>query len=273
MSIRPGGAVLLVGAGKMGGAMLERWIAIGLDPSVVFVQDPAPSARVVELARTSGFSLDASPGLAETPSVIVLATKPQMFDQVLPGLARLPGEETVILSIAAGRTIASMEQHFGSAASIVRAMPNLPASIGEGITAACSNANVTPAQAERCIALLSAVGQVAWLDEEPLIDTVTALSGSGPAYVFLLTECMAQAGVEAGLEADLAMRLARATVCGSGGLMRQSGEDAATLRRNVTSPGGTTAAALEVLMGSPGLQELMTKAVAAAAKRAKELSS
>ncbi|MGD9867073.1 MAG: pyrroline-5-carboxylate reductase [Hyphomicrobiales bacterium] len=273
MSIRPGGPVLLAGAGKMGGAMLERWVAIGLDPSLVFVQDPAPSPKISGLARASGFAVSAAPKLPSAPSVIVLATKPQVFDQVLPGLARLRGGDTVVLSIAAGRTIASMQKHFGADAAIVRAMPNLPASIGEGITGACASAGVTPAQAERCAALLSAVGQVAWVKDEALIDAVTAVSGSGPAYVFLLTECMAQAGVEAGLDAELAMQLARATVCGAGSLMRASPEDAAALRRNVTSPGGTTAAALEVLMGSPGLQEMMTRAIAAAAKRAKALSA
>lgn len=272
MTIRLGGPVLLVGAGKMGGAMLERWLETGLSPADIFIQDPSPPPEVVQLAERQGLVLDGAANLPRPPAVVVLATKPQMFDSVLPGVKKVLGEDSVVLSIAAGRTVASMEKVLGKGVAVVRAMPNTPAAIGRGITAVYSNPAVSSEQAERCIMLLSAVGQVAWVEEETLIDAVTAVSGSGPAYVFLLTECLAQAGVEAGLDSDLAMRLARATVSGAGELMRRSELEPAELRRNVTSPAGTTAAALEVLMGGRGLQELMTRAVAAAAKRAKELS-
>ena len=214
----------------------------------------------------------APPRLKAEPAVIVLAVKPQIMDQVLPAVAPLAGNITVVLSVAAGRTVASLARHFASGTAIVRTIPNTPAAIGRGITAAYAAPGVTEVQRSLCDALLSAVGEVVWVEEEGLIDTATAVSGSGPAYVFLLAECLAEAGRSAGLDADTAMRLARATVSGSGELLHQSDLSAATLRQNVTSPNGTTFAALQVLMAEGGLQTLLTKAVAAAEKRARELA-
>ncbi|MGI9382135.1 MAG: pyrroline-5-carboxylate reductase [Methyloligellaceae bacterium] len=273
MTIKLAGPLLLVGAGKMGGALLAGWLERGLDPTCVFVQDPEPPTEALALVQAHGIACDAAPKPPDAPCVVVLAVKPQIMDIVLPTVASLVGPDTVVLSIAAGRTIASLQAHLGEGTAIVRSMPNTPAAIGRGITVAHSNSAVTPNQAERCIALLSAVGEVAWVDDEALLDPVTAVSGSGPAYVFLLTECLAEAGVEAGLDEDLARRLARATVSGAAELMRQSETEPATLRQNVTSPGGTTAAALQVLMDEAGLQQLMTRAVAAAAERSRDLSA
>lgn len=272
MTIALGGPLLLVGAGKMGGALLAGWLDQGLDPASVHIQDPQPADEVAKFARGAGIAIDSEPTLPAEPAVVVLAVKPQIMDAVLPALSERVGARSVVLSIAAGYSLASMEKHFGDNAAIVRSMPNTPAAIGRGITVACPNAAVTPAQKDACDALLAAVGQRAWIDDEALLDAVTAVSGSGPAYVFLLTECLAKAGVEAGLDAGLAMRLARATVSGAGELMHRSDLEPSQLRKNVTSPGGTTAAALEILMGDDGLQSLMTRAVRMAAKRSGELS-
>ncbi len=273
MTISLRGPLLLVGAGKMGGAMLAGWLDQGLDPTSVFIQDPQPAEEIASLARDAGIVMDGAPSLPADPAVVVLAVKPQIMDAVLPPLSERLGARGVVLSIAAGRRLASIEKHFATGTAVVRSMPNLPASIGRGITVACPNAAVSAEQREACVALLSAVGQVAWIDDEDLLDAVTAVSGSGPAYVFLLAECLAEAGVAAGLDRDLAMRLARATVSGAGELMHRSDLDPAELRKNVTSPGGTTAAALEILMGAEGLQDLMTRAVRLAARRSAELSS
>lgn len=273
MTLVLGGPLLLVGAGNMGGALLAGWLEQGLDPQSVVIQDPQPGEAAAALAREKGIAIGAAPALPEEPAVIVLAVKPQIMDDVLPPLGERGGADTVFLSIAAGRTLASLEKHLHTDAALVRAMPNTPASIGCGITAACANAAVSPAQKERCDALLAAVGEVAWVADEALLDPVTAVSGSGPAYVFLLTECMAEAGVEAGLDPELATRLARATVAGAGELMRRSDLDPAQLRQNVASPGGTTAAALDVLTDEQGMKALMSRAVARAAARSRELSS
>lgn len=265
--------IALVGAGRMGGAMLKAWLRSGLDPETIFVVDPGPPAETLALRDEYGFSLSVDPEAVTTvPGVLIIAVKPQQMDDVLPGLTHLMGGETVAMSIAAGRTIDSIAKHLGANRAIIRAMPNTPAAIGRGITAVCANAHVGPEQARTCTALLSAVGEVAWLDDEGLMDAVTAVSGSGPAYVFLLAECLADAGVEAGLPRNLAEQLARVTVQGGGALMEASDEPAGTLRENVTSPGGTTEAALSQLMGEPGLRELMKRAVAAAVRRSKELS-
>ena len=269
MSLTLGGPVLLVGAGKMGGALLQGWLAGGLAAETVFVQDPDPPPEVAELLSRHGVARGAP---KQAPAVIVLAVKPQLMDEILPPLAGLPDEQTVVLSIAAGRTVAGIARHLGGGVAIVRAMPNTPAAIGRGITAAFANARATAEQKERCGRLLEAGGAVVWVEDEAALDPVTAVSGSGPAYVFLIAECLAQAGVEAGLAPDLAARLARETVAGAGELMRRSGLDPASLRKNVTSPGGTTAAALEVLMGRDGLQSLMTRAVKAATERSRALS-
>jgi pyrroline-5-carboxylate reductase len=197
--------------------------------------------------------------------------KPQSMDGVLREVAPLAPVTTLVVSIAAGTTIATLDRGLGGGRAIVRAMPNTPAAIGRGMTVACPSARVTAAQRGLADLLLSAVGRVAWITDEILMDAVTAVSGSGPAYVFLLVECLAAAGVEAGLPTDLAMLLARETVAGAGALLGGSDLPPATLRQDVTSPGGTTAAALGVLMGENGLGALMQAAVAAAARRSREL--
>jgi pyrroline-5-carboxylate reductase len=268
----PIGEILLVGCGKMGGAMLEGWLARGIVAHATVVE-PGPGAA--NFARRPDVALHAeatvlAPDLK--PDVLVFAVKPQMMNTVAPHYRRFAGVATVMLSIAAGKTIGYFERQLGSDAAIVRAMPNTPASVGRGITISCANARVTAAQRGLCDRLLAAVGEIGWVEDEALIDAVTAVSGSGPAYVFLLIECMAEAGVAAGLPAELAMRLARATVAGSGELARLSSEPPAVLRQNVTSPGGTTRAALDVLMAPGGLAALMTKAIAAAAARSRELA-
>lgn len=265
--------VALIGAGRMGGAMLNAWLQRGADPSQIFVVDPGPPSETVALRDKHGFSLAVAPEAVTTaPGIVIIAVKPQQMDNVLPGLAHLMGGHTVAMSIAAGRTIDSVARHLGADRAIVRAMPNTPAAIGRGMTVACANAQVGPEQARMCTELLRAVGEVAWIEDEGLMDAVTGVSGSGPAYVFLMTECLAEAGVEAGLPRDLAEQLARVTVQGAGALMEASDDPAAKLRENVTSPGGTTEAALAELMGEPGLRDLMTRAVAAAVRRSKELS-
>ena len=273
MNLRLAGPLLLVGAGKMGGALLAGWLRQGLDPAHVFVQDPAPAPEAAALMASHGLQAQPKARLPATPAVIVLAVKPQLIDEALPPLAAHLGSETVLLSIAAGRTLMSLASRLPQGAAIVRAMPNTPAAIGQGITVACASRAVTRDQALCCDMLLEAVGEVIWIDDEALLDPITAVSGSGPAYVFLLAECLMEAGQAAGLEPELAARLARATLAGAGELLRRSDLSPAELRQNVTSPKGTTAAALEVLMGKDGLAELMTRAVAAAAKRSRELSS
>jgi pyrroline-5-carboxylate reductase len=267
-------AVLLVGCGKMGRALLEGWLEQGQDPSNVVVVEPDVLAR----GAASAYGLAAVADLADMPSrfrpdVVVLAVKPQVIGAVLPPYRRLVGRETVFLSIAAGKSLGFLSGALGPAAAVVRAMPNTPAAVRRGITAVCAAAVTGANQRAACEELLKAVGEVVWLADESLMDAVTAVSGSGPAYVFLLIECLAAAGIENGLPSDLAERLARATVCGSGALASLSGEPAATLRENVTSPGGTTAAALTVLMAADGLKALMSRAVSAAARRSRELAS
>ncbi len=269
------GPVVLAGAGKMGTAMLAGWLARGLDPSGVIIQEPNPSADTLTLAVQHGIKIEPKLApLAPPPSVIVVAVKPQVMTEAFPPLATLAGPGTVILSIAAGKTIAGFEAHLRPGAAVARAMPNTPAAIGRGVTGVVANAHVTEAQKAACEALLGAVGEVVWLSDEGLIDAVTAVSGSGPAYVFLLCETLTTAGIAAGLDEATASRLARATVSGAGELLSRSEVSAAQLRTNVTSPGGTTAAALDVLMkeGS-GLQDLMTAAVLAAQRRGRELGS
>ncbi len=272
MSFTVQGPLLLAGAGKMGGAILSGLLARGLDARSVIVQDPDPARPVADFLADNG--IDVLPfidELTQPPGVILIAVKPQVMDAVLPPLAKLAGPETLILSIAAGRRIATFEKHLPGAA-IVRAMPNTPAAIGRGMTVAVANSKVTPAQRALADDLLSAVGEVMWVDDEALLDPVTAVSGSGPAYVFLLAECLAEAGRAAGLDAKFAERLARATIAGSAALLEASDLSAEQLRKNVTSPGGTTAAALEILGGDDGLQKLMTAAVAAATKRGRDLA-
>ena len=273
MSFTFDGPLLLVGAGKMGGALLEGLVARGLDPARVRVQDPAPPDDVAAVLSRHGIVAQATiDQLDKAPGVILMAVKPQAMDAVFPPVAALAGPETLVVSIAAGRSLASFEAHLPAGAAVVRAMPNTPAAVGRGITVCVANGAVTAAQRATCEALLSAVGDVAWVADEAEMDAVTAVSGSGPAYVFLLAEAMEKAGVAAGLDPALARRLARATVSGAGELLAQSGLDAATLRRNVTSPGGTTAAALEVLMSEGGLEDRMREAVLAGMVRSRELA-
>ncbi len=273
MTISVGGPLLLVGAGNMGSALLAGWMERGLDPATVYVQDPDPAPSAVALMVRHDIASGMPPALPGPASVIVLALKPDKLESVVPDLSGLAGPDTVFLSVAAGKTLASLGAMLGVNRAIVRAMPNTPAAIGRGMSVACANEAVSPDQAERCITLLSAVGEVAWIDDERLMDAVTAVSGSGPAYVFYLAECLAKAGQAAGLDEALAQKLATVTVAGAGELIRQSGEAPAELRRKVTSPGGTTEAALTVLMGEDGLQSLMERAVLAAAERSRQLSS
>ena len=256
----------------MGGAILEGLLARGLDARQVIVQEPSPAPAVASFLADN--TIDVLPhidSLTQPPGVILVAVKPQIIDEVLPGLAKLAGPQTLVMSIAAGRPISAFERYFHHTA-IVRAMPNTPASIRRGITVAVPNSAVTPVQRALADDLLSAVGEVLWIEDEALLDPVTAVSGSGPAYVFYLTECLAEAGRAAGLDAKLAADLARATVIGSAALLEASDLSPAELRRNVPSPNGTTAAAIAVLGADDGLQKLMTAAVEAATKRGRELA-
>jgi pyrroline-5-carboxylate reductase len=264
------GSLLLVGAGKMGGAMLDGWIARGLAPKRIVVIEPQPGKAVKALTRR-GIKLNPK-GKIAAAAAIVIAVKPQSAPAALPPLRPYVGQTTLVLSIMAGRTIGFLEQSLSPGTAIVRAMPNTPAAIGRGISVAVGNAKVSTRQRKLASDLLAAFGKVEWAGDETLMDAVTALSGSGPAYVFLLAEAMTKAGIAAGLPADLASCLARETVAGSGELLHRSALDAATLRQNVTSPGGTTAAALEVLMGPGGFDELLTRAIAAATRRGRELA-
>lgn len=267
------GSLLLVGAGKMGGAMLDGWLARGLNPKKLVVIEPQPGKPVKALTRR-GVKLNPIPGpkTKVDATAIVIAVKPQTAPQAVPPLGLYAGKSTLVLSIMAGRTLRFMENALPPGTAIVRAMPNLPAAIGRGITVAVANAHVSAKQRKLASGLLAAIGTVEWVTDEALLDAVTALSGSGPAYSFLLAEAMTKAGIAAGLPAALASKLARETVAGSGELLHRSEIDAATLRQNVTSPGGTTAAALAVLMGPGGFDELLTKAIAAATRRSKELA-
>ncbi|MGI9462735.1 MAG: pyrroline-5-carboxylate reductase family protein, partial [Aestuariivirgaceae bacterium] len=226
------GKLVLLGAGKMGGAMLQGWLEGGLPASQIIVLDPAPPPETAELIAANGIAHNPVLESLDPVEIVLAAVKPQIMEDALAGAADLKRHNPLILSIAAGKTIASFEAHFGSGAAVIRSIPNTPAAIGSGITAMAANANVTPAQMTLAESLLSSIGEVVVVDNETLIDAATAVSGSGPAYVFYLTECLAAAGKEAGLPADIAMQLARATVAGAGELMRQSGTPAGTLREN-----------------------------------------
>ncbi len=261
------GTIALAGAGKMGGAMLTGWLAGGLDASRVVLIEPMPSAEINALAA-KGIRLN--PKDAGTVETLVVAVKPQSFREAGSTLKARVAPSTLVVSIMAGTPIKSLQDICGGA--VVRAMPNTPAAIGRGITVAVAAKNVSTAQRATADALLRTTGSVEWVEDEGLMDAVTAVSGSGPAYVFLLAEELARAGVAAGLPEALATRLARETVAGSGELLHRSDLPSSTLRQNVTSPGGTTAAALEVLMGKDGMQQLMTRAIAAATARSKDLA-
>ena len=261
--------LLLVGCGRMGGAMLAGWRERGLAPSIAV--DPAPEAAAFAGPDVSVVA-DARlipPGFS--PSAVVLAVKPQNAADTLPAYARFAGS-AVFLSIMAGRTIGGISALLGGDAAIVRAMPNTPAAVRQGVTVACPSPTVTADQRALCDSLLQAIGVVAWADKEALLDPVTAVSGSGPAYVFLLAELMEQAAKEQGIPAELARLLARQTVSGSGALLAASTADAADLRIAVTSPGGTTAEALRVLMDPDAWPSAMSRAIDAATKRSRELA-
>lgn len=266
-------SIVLVGAGRMGFAMLQGWAKLGFAGPNVAVIEPSPYPELAALCAEKGIRLNPDESSVRAPQILVVAIKPQTLDAAAPRLSALAGPQTLIVSILAGKSIADLAARAPRAGGVVRAMPNTPAAIGRGVTGAAASAGVTGAQREMAHKLLSAVGSVEWVADESLIDAVTAVSGSGPAYVFLLAECLAAAGAAAGLPADLAARLARATVEGAGELMYRSPETPpAQLRVNVTSPGGTTEAALRVLMADDGLKPLMERAVAAADARAKALA-
>ncbi len=264
------GTLLLVGAGKMGSAMLDGWLARGLKPKQIVVIEPHP-AKTLKAPAKRGLKLNpkSKPAAADA---VVIAVKPQTAPEAVPQLGPYIGKTTLVVSIMAGRTIGFLEKSLPPGAAIVRAMPNTPAAIGRGISVAVANARVSTRQRKQASDLLAAIGKVEWVGDEALMDAVTALSGSGPAYVFLLAEAMANAGIAAGLPPALATRLAQETVAGSGELLYRSNLDAATLRENVTSPGGTTAAALEVLMGPNGFEQILTRAIDAATRRSRELA-
>jgi pyrroline-5-carboxylate reductase len=259
--------LVLLGCGKMGSAMLEGWLAEGLPAASVWVIDPHPSDWVRGIA-----GLHLNEDLPASPAIALIAVKPQMMETALPRLAPMGGGGTLFLSVAAGTPIRFYEEVLGEGTPVIRAMPNTPAAIGRGITALIGNEVSTEAQMELAEGLLAAVGQTVRLDDEAQIDAVTGVSGSGPAYVFHLIEALAAAGEAEGLAPELAMKLATATVAGAGALAEVTGEDPAQLRRNVTSPNGTTQAGLEVLMHeTQGLKELVRRTVAAAAARSREL--
>jgi pyrroline-5-carboxylate reductase len=264
------GPLLLLGAGKMGQAMLEGWLTRGLAPRKIIVIEPQPAKSVKALARR-GLKLNPK-GKAATAAAIVIAVKPQSAPEAVPRVAGHVGKSALVVSIMAGRTLRFLAGALPAGTAIVRAMPNTPAAIGRGITVAVGNAKVSARQRTQATGLLAAIGAVEWTNDEAIMDAVTAVSGSGPAYVFLLAEAMTKAGIAVGLPAALAAKLARETVAGSGELLHRADVDAATLRQNVTSPGGTTAAALEVLMGPGGFDELLNKAIAAATRRGRELA-
>jgi pyrroline-5-carboxylate reductase len=260
--------LVLLGCGKMGSAMLQGWLAEGVLPGAVWVLDPHPSDWLQGLA-SQGLHLNA--GTPPAPAIVLIAVKPQMMADALPSMARY-GASTLFVTVAAGTKIAMYEQVLGPGARVVRAMPNIPAAVGRGVTAIVGNAAASAADVYLADRLLQAVGQVVRLAGEHQMDAVTAVSGSGPGYVFHLVEALADAGVAEGLPADLAMTLARATVAGAGEMLQQSGLTAAALRESVTSQKGTTAAGLAVLMDpDTGFPGLMRRAVRAAADRGREL--
>jgi len=272
--------LLLIGCGKMGGAMLQGWLNQGIAATDITVMEPSAELAATLSSTYQVNTLSDPQDLSATyaPDVVILAVKPQIMDKALPPYQKFVAGNhlnapPVFLSIAAGRTIASFEAVLGKEAAIVRAMPNTPAAVGRGITVGYPNANVTAEQKGLSDRLLKSVGDVEWVDREEHLDAVTAVSGSGPAYIFLLAEAMGYAGRMSGLPPELSDKLARATVAGAGELLYQSLESAATLRENVASPGGTTAAALEVLMGPHGMKELMERAIEAATKRSRELAN
>ncbi|NKB53624.1 MAG: pyrroline-5-carboxylate reductase [Rhizobiaceae bacterium] len=265
--------ICLIGAGNMGGAMLGGWLAAGHDPATITVIDPKPPIYMLDLMAEHGVNHVIDAKDAKRPDLIVVAVKPQIMEVVLPGLVGLVDGENALVSVAAGTTIAQISAPFADVSPrIIRAMPNTPAMVQRGITVCVPNTRVSDAQRSNVTKVLSAIGAVEWVEDELLMDAVTGVSGSGPAYVFHLAEALAEAGEAAGLPVQLAATLAEATISGAGELMRQSELSPSQLRRNVTSPNGTTQAALEILMATDGFPDLLREAVAAAAKRSRELA-
>ena len=267
------GTIVLVGCGQMGSAMLRGWLASGAAERFIVIEPAGAPAALAGAAGVEWHRAAEDLPASLAPEAVVFAVKPQVMDAVLPAYGRWARPGTLFVSIAAGKTIGGVARHLGTDAAIIRCMPNTPAAIGRAITVACPNSLVAARQRQLCEALLAAIGDSAWVSDEALMDAVTAVSGSGPAYVFLLIEALAAAGTHAGLPADLALRLARATVAGAGELARLSPDPPARLRENVTSPGGTTRAALDVLLAEPGLSDLLDRAVAAATARSRELAN
>lgn len=265
-------SILLLGAGRMGAAMLHGWLRAGADPARISVLDPSPSPAIVELAQVHKFALNPWIEALAPVDVAVIAVKPQALDSITPTLAAAVSEQTLVISIVAGQRLGNLAQRLPAPAALVRAMPNLPAEVGRGITTVIAHEGVDARQTGLATKLLSSLGQVEWLDDESLLDAATAVAGSGPAYVFHLVECLSEAGVAAGLPARLADRLARVTVEGSGEMLARSARTPSELRRDVTSPGGTTQAAMDVLLDAGRLQTTLREAVFAAKHRSEELS-
>jgi pyrroline-5-carboxylate reductase len=265
-------SLVLFGAGKMGAAMLEGWLAVGMNTAAATILDPQPSAEVEALCGKKQIPLNPPLRDLMPPKVVVLAIKPQMLEAAAAVINRLVKPDTLVVSILAGKTLADLKRQMPGARAVVRAMPNLAASVRRSATAAVASAETSAAQKQMAHELLSSIGAVAWLADEELMDAVTAVSGSGPAYFFYLAECLAHAGTVAGLPQELSAQLARATLVGAGELLAQTELPPGKLRHDVTSPGGTTAAALDVLMAKPGLSDLLQRAVQAAKLRAGELS-
>lgn len=275
MSVAPdlSGRLVLIGAGKMGTAMLQGWMEAGVTGDRVTIFDPAPPPET--MAVIAQHSISHNPPLDGVDGVeaILVAVKPQMVDEVLPAMADLAKDNPLVVSVVAGKTIAAFRQHFGETTPVIRTIPNTPAAVGRGITAMAASDGVSAKQSELATALLASLGEVVTVTDEALIDACTAISGSGPAYIFYMTECMTAAAMKLGLPADVAEQLARATVAGAGELMRATGTPAGILRENVTSPKGTTYAALQVLMADEdGMKQLMIRATAEAEKRSRELA-
>lgn len=265
-------SIVIVGCGNMGRALVDGWIAHGQDPASIVAVEPDAS-RQQSLAEEHGISVVADPAdLKAHPTTLVLAVKPQILADVLPLYHRFTATGALFLSVAAGIRLSALADGLGAEAPLIRAMPNTPSAIGRGMTVLCGNALVGGEQRAMGERLMGAVGAVSWIEDEALMDAVTALSGSGPAYVFHFAECLINAGIAAGLPAHLAERLARQTIAGAAELLQQSDSDPGKLRHQVTSPGGTTAAAMEVLMAEPGLRQLLADAVEAAAARSREMA-
>ncbi len=267
------GRLVLIGAGKMGTAMLQGWLEAGIAGNQVTIFDPDPPPETMALIAQHSISHNPPVHSVADVEAILVAIKPQMLDEVLPAMAALARDNPLIVSVVAGKTIAAFRRHFGEAVPVIRTIPNTPAAVGRGITAMAASDGVSARQWELATALLASLGEVVTVADETLIDACTAISGSGPAYIFYLTECLTEAAMKLGLPAEVAEQLARATVAGAGELMRATGTPAGTLRENVTSPNGTTHAALQVLMADEdGMKQLIIRAAAEAEKRSRELA-